>query len=358
MPTSPILTSAELARRAGVSTFTVSRALSGKSGVSESTRQRVLALAHSLGYRPNLPAAWLGQRRRGAAPKYPLVAFIGGSNWSSSLFLEACRDQGFSGLWVSHHEASRANLWRELHARGVDGVIIDGRGHPSELATAVRRLRPEMYPVVKIGRGLPTLRTHLIRLSAFDYMWVALEQVAARGYRKIAVILVTSVSPLDNSARLGAVLSFAESKRAEGIRCLWTEVPAYNSQDGTNARLVRWIRRSGADAVLAMVWGHIPFLRDAGLRFPDEIACAAVIRPEDIESNWPGFGLDLAGCRTREKDGFERALALLGPMIASSGRSLPADPVESVLEPEWVHGASLPDRTRLSPPPPSQSPIS
>ncbi|MFQ3671303.1 MAG: LacI family DNA-binding transcriptional regulator [Verrucomicrobiia bacterium] len=345
MPPGFPLTCAELARRAGVSTFTVSRALSGKSGVSESTRRRVLDLARSLGYRRNLAAAWLGQRRRGAIPQAPLIAFIGGSPWSSGLFLEACRDQGYDGIWIGPEESKRHGLWRELHTRGVDGLILDARGHTDELASALESLRPDLFPMVKIGRGLPSISSHLIRLSAFDYMWVSLERVAARGYRKIAVILVTSVSPRDNAARLGAILSFAEGRRREGIRCVWIEVPSYLGSPQANARLVQWVRRSGAEALLVMVWGHIPVLRSAGLRFPEEIACAAVIRPEDLEANWPGFGLDLAGCRTREKDGFERALALLGPMIASSHRGPPSDPVESVLEPEWVDGASLPDRT-------------
>lgn len=338
------MTSAEIARRAGVSTFTVSRALSGKSGVSEATRKRVLDLARSLGYRPNLPASWLGLRRRGAITKTPMVAFIGGSSWSSSLFMEACGDLGYIGIWASHRDAGRPSLWRELHARNVDGVILDARGHPSELQAALPHLRLDVYPAVKIGRGLPEIRTHLIRLSAFDYMWVSLEQVAARGYRKIAVVLVRSISPRDNAARLGAVLSFAESRKAEGIHCFWSEVPTYAGDNRTNTRLARWIRQTRADAVLTMVWGQVPFLQAAGLRFPEDVACASVLRPDDIETNWPGFGLDLAGCRTREKEGFARALALLGPMIASCDRGLPADPVESVLEPDWVDGASLPLR--------------
>jgi DNA-binding LacI/PurR family transcriptional regulator len=49
----------DIASQAGVSKMTVSAVLSGKSThvfVSESTRQRVLALAHELGYRPNSAA--------------------------------------------------------------------------------------------------------------------------------------------------------------------------------------------------------------------------------------------------------------------------------------------------------------
>lgn len=47
-----MVTLQEIAERAGVSTATVSRALSGKGRVAQSTRKRILEIAHSLGYSP------------------------------------------------------------------------------------------------------------------------------------------------------------------------------------------------------------------------------------------------------------------------------------------------------------------
>lgn len=44
-----------LADQAGLSKYAVSRALSGKTGVSEATRARVLELARALGYRQSTP---------------------------------------------------------------------------------------------------------------------------------------------------------------------------------------------------------------------------------------------------------------------------------------------------------------
>ena len=46
----------EVAQRAGVSTATVSRVLSGSAGVREALRARVLEAAQSLAYRPNRAA--------------------------------------------------------------------------------------------------------------------------------------------------------------------------------------------------------------------------------------------------------------------------------------------------------------
>lgn len=51
------ITLSNLAERSGLSKFAVSRALSGKSGVSDKTRERVLALAAELGYERPVAAA-------------------------------------------------------------------------------------------------------------------------------------------------------------------------------------------------------------------------------------------------------------------------------------------------------------
>lgn len=55
----------EVARRSGVSTATVSRAMRGQSGMSAATRDRVLAVAAELGWVPDGRARALATRRTG-----------------------------------------------------------------------------------------------------------------------------------------------------------------------------------------------------------------------------------------------------------------------------------------------------
>jgi LacI family transcriptional regulator len=53
----------DIAQALGVSTGTVDRALHAKPGINPMTRARVLRMAESLGYRPNLAARYLKSRR-------------------------------------------------------------------------------------------------------------------------------------------------------------------------------------------------------------------------------------------------------------------------------------------------------
>ena len=59
------VTMRDVAREAGVSVNTVSRALSGKPDVSPDTRARVLKVAERLGYRPNKLARGLRSNKTG-----------------------------------------------------------------------------------------------------------------------------------------------------------------------------------------------------------------------------------------------------------------------------------------------------
>ena len=52
----------DIAARAGISYATVSRALNNKYGVSQHTREKVMALAKDMGYRPNAIARGLVNR--------------------------------------------------------------------------------------------------------------------------------------------------------------------------------------------------------------------------------------------------------------------------------------------------------
>src|SRR5262249_16266192 len=91
---------AEIAHSLGVASSTVSRALRGDQRISPTTRDRVLATAEKLGYRPNpLVTALMRTRRRrggdGGIDRIALITNYGGrENWRSK---DVCRWE-FEGI--------------------------------------------------------------------------------------------------------------------------------------------------------------------------------------------------------------------------------------------------------------------
>lgn len=181
-------TISDVAARAGVSRASVSFALNNRPGIAEETRQRILAVAQELGWRPSRQAQALSLGRAGAIglvlcrepedmgadPFFP--AFIAG--------VESVLGVRGDGLVLHITEAAReADIYRQLATdRRVDGVLLtdlrvdDPRpGLLAELA----------LPAVAVGRcewpGLPT-----VELDDRPAIVEAVRTLAALGHRRIA----------------------------------------------------------------------------------------------------------------------------------------------------------------------------
>src|SRR5512147_2817667 len=120
------VTMADVAREAGVSLMTVSRAINGKDGISEATRVRIQAIIDQLGYRPSEIARSLVTDRTGTVG----LVVIDNSN---PFFSEIARGveqeayaHGYSVFLCNTEEdlqRERAVL-RSLEEKRVDGVIV------------------------------------------------------------------------------------------------------------------------------------------------------------------------------------------------------------------------------------------
>lgn len=179
----------DVARAAGVSTATVSRALRGLPNVTESTRLRVREAADRLGYVPSPSAASLVTgRTRTIAVMCPWV-----NHWFFANVIEGAevtlRTEGFDVL-LHTFDTSRTNPRARLDPsplrRRVDGVLVVGVPLEDVEIQAVLALG---QPVIFVGTG--SQDTVTVRLDDVATGREATEHLIGLGHRKIGHLLGT-----------------------------------------------------------------------------------------------------------------------------------------------------------------------
>ena len=137
-----------VARRAGVSTATVSRVLMGSAPASESTRAKVIAAARELGYSPPDRSRARAVTRRDA---YGLVLANLADSYHSELvmgFQSAAADLGRGVLLLVAWRRSEGSEALQALAKRVDGIAIGANTVPDSVVHDLAR----EVPVVLLAR--------------------------------------------------------------------------------------------------------------------------------------------------------------------------------------------------------------
>lgn len=329
-----------VAAQAGVSIYVVSKALAGKTGVSERTRARVLKIASEMNYQPNTVGSLLA-RLRGKpldATASLHLAIVDLTPQSHHLFRAVCKQINAISSFVSLKDFARPGFARQLHARGVNGLVIDARAIEGDLGHEVIDSLSS-FAAVKLSRGARRLGLHLVRQSAFDHMWMALQQVRAAGYTNLSVALFESASAIDDNARLGAMLAFQARHPEVDLR---SRVIAIGPSHERQPELEAWAAQQRGRCLVAGHWVMLAKLMLAGFRIPGDFAAASAIIPDDQEKRWKELPEIIAGCPDQELVQFRRAVDLLVAMIARGEKGFTNTPTESVIEPTWRTGSTLP----------------
>jgi LacI family transcriptional regulator len=186
----------EVAKRANVGIGSVSRVFSGRTGVSEQMRRRVLKAAESLNYAPNMLAQALRRRRTHSVGfvvsdiANPLIASI--VNGAEAV-LSA---EGYSILLTNSGnrpsvDAERISL---LQQRQVDGLIllIAAEDHPGLLSVLGR----SAVPMVVIDRTLSAdLRLCYVLSDHYAGVGEATRSLLKLGHRRLGLIAGPDVRP-------------------------------------------------------------------------------------------------------------------------------------------------------------------
>jgi len=296
------LTMADLAALAGVSTITVSRALSGSSLVSPETRERVQQLARKHGYKLNLSARNLRLRRSHAVAvivemtptpertmwdPYPL-ALLGGIS-------QELTSAQYNVLLTTRQAAG------EVAMQSADGLILLGQGAHQDAVRAYDRLG---LPMVVWGAAGVGGDQHIVVGSDNRHGGISVAERFVSIGRRHPVFIGNPDHP-EMAQRL---FGFVAELGRHGIKPLLLRRADFTLESGVQAVRSLHNRHVQFDAIFAcsdlVAMGAIRALIELGLSVPEDVSVigyddtpqgATFLPPlSSVRQNWQEGGVLLA----------------------------------------------------------------
>lgn len=266
----------QLAKAAGVSVSTVSRALRSQPSIPEETRKRIQQLADKFGYRPDPMLDALSAYRRGISKKEyraTLALIATSEEWRQDLgcrlyFEGAQRRAENLGYQIEVFVVTANHLRCErlmgiLEARGIRGVMT----LPIQDVAVDLELLPQKFQVVALGYKFTSPLVNRVSISHFSAMGQALEKLHGLGYRRPALVLraeSTRKAPggMTHVGKLWKGGYLAECARQfPDLR-----VPVIQAAD--SKQFGRWLKRYSPDALISQDRAIGRFMRDGPSRIP------------------------------------------------------------------------------------------
>ncbi len=269
---------ADVARHAGVSAMTVSRALRQDARVSQQTRDKIEAAVYALGYVLDQSAGSLSSGRTGFIAA--LVPSINNSNFSDTArgITDALHGSGLQLLlgYTDYAIEKEETLIESMLKRRPEAMILTGGTHTDK---ARRMLRNAGIPVVETWELPADPIGQVVGFSNRDAMALLVHTLAAeRGYRRFGYIGgTTERDTRGNQRREGFLQALAELGLPQD-RLISFGIPPISTEQGGQAVVSMLERWPDTDVVLCVsdlsAFGALMECRRRGLKVPEDIAIA------------------------------------------------------------------------------------
>jgi LacI family transcriptional regulator len=353
------ITLADIAERADVHVTTVSLALRNHPRLPTQTRERIQALAKSMGYAPDPFLRALVAYRGKMMPRRnpPTLAYV--THWNTrwgwkkvtahpdfySGAESKARELGFNldHFWMGEPGLTHSRLNSILCARGINGVIIASHMREVDVALHFDWAR---FSAVKIDYFPHKPELHNVTNDQCGIIRLAMQRVMSQGYRRIGFVMHRgwdhSVDHLWSAGFLCEQQNLAEADRIPML--LFPEAqPVENWINESKAEVVappsmfdRWFKKYRPEVILSKASFVEPRFRDLGLRVPQDIAFADVFL--DL------FDGSTAGVRQNHATVGELAVEILAGQLQHNKYGVPEIPTTTYVEGTWFDGASCPAR--------------
>lgn len=333
----------EIAARAGVTQATVSLCLSNHPRISAATRERVLAIARTLGYRPHpYISSLMRARRQGRAlkdqPVLALVcAFHTADRWRNhpAATIRQMREGAIERAAALGYQAQEFWLHRDgmhaerfsamLHARGIHGLLLG----PLPDDAAPPPLKWELFSAVSLSAPFRSLNITTVSNDHYFSAVRTVEECCRRGYSRPGLVLLKS-----HRARFfgrweaGFASAVAMCPGTARLEPLWLD--DWNDE----AALRRWQKSARPDAIASPGADLLqPVLQRLGGRAPRDFGLVHLACPAPDHA--------ISGIYQNGRLLGASALELLIAMIEHHQQGLPSQAKALMIEGQWNDGRTL-----------------
>ena len=266
---------AELAKMAGVSAGTVSRALANKALVNPETRKRIQDIAREHGFRPNQMARRLRTQQTGVIGIVIPLGHERKQHISDPFFMtmighlaDQLTESGYDIMLSRVIPGDPEWLERIVDSGMLDGALLIGQSDQTE---AIERVAENYLPMVVWGGHFAGQQHCSVGTDNVAGGRIAAQHLLARGARKIAFFGDTQ------GPEIAARLAGAQEAVAQSSATL-TAFPTPLSSQEMGPQIAAQLDQAGQDldAVIAasdlIAMTTIRILQERGVRVPDQIA--------------------------------------------------------------------------------------
>lgn len=328
-------TTADVAKRAGVSKMSVSRTVRNPDSVTPETRARIQSAIRELGYEPASRSRTRPSRQSG------LIAVVV-TDVTNPFFTKLARGvgdvahrTGYTVVLCNSDEdlAKEREYLEELVTHQLDGVVLVPAGNGSRENLPL--LQKRSIPFILCDRRVPGVRADLVLGDSVEGARRLTEHLLEQGYRRIALLSGTPDVSTASDRRRGYELALGEAGLP--VRPDLIVQLGYSKIHGKVG--VDELRSRGAsfDALLAannaLATGAVVRLRELRVRIPEDLGVACFDDLDDLAELYPFFTVM---AQPALNFGTLSAQMLVERMQGNAGRSLR----EVVLVPELIVRAS------------------
>lgn len=282
------VTAEEVARLAGVSQSAVSRTYTPGASVAAKTREKVLAAARQLGYRPNAMARTLITNRSRIIGV--VMAYLDNMLYPDVLekLAAGLQERGYQMLLFTGFKDRHSDpVFEQIMQYRVDGLLLASTTLSSDLSDECTAAG---VPVVMFNRTTEHPLCCSVTSDNYDGGRQIAEFLVAGGHRRFAYIAGAAISSTNRDREAG----FRDGLRRHGISEIDYGEGNLDTADTRIAARKLFASEDPPDAVFAgsdhMALAVMEIARhEFGLRVPDDVS---IVGYDDVgAADWPSFSL-------------------------------------------------------------------